>query len=132
MSEISETIRAAQADPTSERLEAMWRAVFGLPAWYFLPAETDGPTTPLVARIDDGDWVLAFTHVRPLNTFAAQRGLRSPDGELPLLPLSPREAYGKLEEVADHVDGLWFNPATEFSFRAPNAALEEFARRFLG
>ncbi len=131
MSEISDKIRAAQADPSTEELETMWRAVFALPAWYFLPAVAEGPSTPLVARIDEGDWVLGFTHLRALNAFAAAQGMRTEEGEVPMLPLSPREAWEKLEEVADHVDGLWFNAGTDLSFRAPNVALAEFASRFL-
>lgn len=131
MSEISDKIRAAQSDPSTDNLETMWDGVFHLPAWYFLPAVQEGPSTPLVARIDEGDWVLGFTHLRALNAFAAARGMRTEGGEVPMLPLSPAEAWEKLEEVAEHVDGLWFNAGTELSFRAPNAALARFADQFL-
>lgn len=131
MTEIADTIRVARSDPSTENLETMWDAVFALPAWYFLPVAQEGPSTPLVARIDEGDWVLGFTHFRPLNEFTRDRGMRSESGEVPMLPLSPSEAYDKLREVAEHVDGLWFNATTDLSFRAPNAALDEFAGRFL-
>lgn len=130
MTEIGDLIAIAREDPTTENLEQMWRKVFALPAWYMLPA-SEGPTTPLVARLDDGDWIVAFTHFRPLNAFARERGLRDEAGEIPMLALSPVESMRRLAEVTAHVSGLVFNLGTDLAFRAPHDALDDFSARFL-
>ncbi len=130
MKEITAAIRNARDEPTSQNIEAMWRRVMGLPAWYLLPAALDAATTPLVAQLDDGDWIVAFTHFRALNEFARERGMRSDTGEVPMLALQPGEAVERIRELSDHVAGVVFNPGSELAFRAPVAALLDFVARF--
>lgn len=129
MTEVADAIRRARDAPSSENLEAMWRRVFALPAWYLLPAELDAETTPLVAQVDDGAWLIAFTHFRALNDFTRLKDMRSDTGEVPMLALSPVEAMKQIEEHSDHIDGVLFNAATELTFRTPVAALRELAAR---
>ena len=129
MKEIAAAIRLARDTPSSGNLEAMWRSVFRLPAWYLLPAQLDGPTTPLVAQLDDGDWVVAFTHFRALNEFARERGMRSDQGEVPMLALPPVDAAAQIEGHADYIDGVVFNPGGELAFRATIPALRALVER---
>lgn len=130
MREVAEAIRLARDEPTFENLEAMWRHVLRLPAWYLLPAALEAETTPLVAQLDDGDWILAFTHFRALNTFARERNMRSDNGDIPMLAVPPLDAVERISQLADHIDGILFNLGTDLAFRAPPNALTEFARRF--
>lgn len=130
MKDIVSAIRAAKEAPTTENLEQMWRRVFRLPAWYLLPSGLEGPVTPLVARQDDGDWVLAFTHLRALNAFGRSANMRSESGEIPMLALPPTEAAEHLDAVAEHVTGISFNVGSELAFRAPLAAIREFREQF--
>lgn len=122
MIEIADLIQRAREEPTTDNLRAMWHKVFALPVWYLLPA-AEGPTMPLVLQAEDGAWVVAFTHFRPLNEFARAHGLRNDAGEVPMLPMPPAEALDRLEEVAEHVRGVVFNPATELTFRSTVDAL---------
>lgn len=131
MKDVTTAIEAAQNEPTKENLAVMWRRVFRLPAWYLLPSKLDGPATPLVARLDDGDWVVGFTHFRALNEFAREHGMRSEDGEIPMFAMPPQEAMEKLAEVRDHVTGVLFNPGTDFAFRSPMEALFTLAADLL-
>ena len=131
MKDIVTLIRTAREEPTSENIETMWRHVFAIPAWYFLPSQLDGPATPLVAQVDGGNWLVAFTHFRALNEFARERGMRSDQGEVPMLALSPAESCVRVREVAPHIDGVVFNLGSDLAFRAPPEALAEFASRFV-
>jgi len=131
MKDIATTIRTARQNPSSENLEAMWQAVMRLPAWYFLPAALGEETTPLVGELDDGRWLLAFTHFRALNDFARVRDMRSTAGEVPMLALSPTAAVAHLGDVAAHIEGVAFNLGGDLVFRAPTQALLQFAERFL-
>lgn len=127
--ELKDRIELAKREPTTENLQAMWRAVFVQRAWYFVPAG-GGETHPMVAELDDGVWLLAFTDFRRLNAFARERGLRDESGDLPMLVLAPPVAMRKVREFAKHLDGVLFNVGTDQSFRAPVAALEQFAEHF--
>lgn len=131
MKDIAAAIRTARDEPSSENLETMWRHIMRLPAWYLLPASLDGPTTPLVAQLDDGRWIVAFTHFRALNEFARENEMRSDTGEVPMLALPPAEAVDRVREVAAHVDGIVFNASTDLALRAPTDALQEIAERLL-
>lgn len=130
MKDIVAAIRLARSEPTSANLEAMWHHVVHLPAWYLLPAALDVETTPLVAQLADGNWIVAFTHFRALNDFARERGMRSDTGEVPMLALPPADAIERIVEIAEHVDGVAFNLGGDLVFRAPVAALVEFCERF--
>ena len=107
----------------------MWQSVFIQRAWYFLPA-AGGETHPMVAEIDSGVWVLAFTDFRRLDLFGRTQGLRQGSDELPMLVLAPPVAMLKIREFADHIDGVIFNAGTDLSFRTPVSALEQFAEHF--
>jgi len=53
MHEIRDYVEQARRHPTTEHLEQLWSAVFGLTAWYFLPgSEVPGPSTPMVVDLD--------------------------------------------------------------------------------
>lgn len=131
MNDIASKIRQARTDPSTDNLETMWEGVLRLPAWYFLPASLNDETTPLVAELDDGRWLVAFTHFRALNEFTRVRGMRSDTGEVPMLALSPSAAIAHIEGIAPHIAGVAFNLGGELVFRAPTAALMQFAERLL-
>ena len=130
MKDVVAAIRDAKDEPSTEKLEVMWRRVFRLPAWYFLQASAEGPATPLVGRLNDGDWVLGFKHFRAINEFGRDAGMLSEGGEIPMLALPPSDAIDHLREVAEHVAGIQFNIGGELAFRAPVAALLQFAEQF--
>ena len=131
MKDISAAIQTARDEPSRENLEALWQHVMRLPAWYLLPAQSEGESLPLVAELADGPYVVAFTHLRTLNAFAVDAGMRTESGDLPMLPLAPAEAVARIVEAGDHIDGAVFNPASDLVFRAPTQALAAFAERFI-
>ncbi len=116
MNDVGDLITMAKDSPSTKNLEAMWLRVMALPAWYLLPAN-EGPSTPLVLQLEDGDWVVVFTHVRPLNEYAAARGEENID----ILPIAPTEVLARVDDVAEHVSGFVFNPTTAMAFRAPRS-----------
>jgi hypothetical protein len=123
-------VEEARREPTSENLQKMWQAVFVQRAWYFVPAG-EGETHPMVADLDDGVWLLAFTDFRKLDLFGRANGLRDEEsGEIPMLVLAPPVAMRKIQEFAKHLDGVVFNAGSDLSFRAPVVALEQFAEHF--
>lgn len=128
---IHESIRAAKREPSTENLEEMWRAIFTLKAWYFLPAaEEEGPNRPMVAELDGEPWLPIFTDVRHYRSFAEGAGRRVDDGEMHALLLDPGESMERIAGVGDAVRGVVFNPASREAVRAPLEALDEYARHF--
>ncbi len=131
MIEIRDLIATARQTPTEIHIEALWKAVFLLGAWYFLPAsETPGPTSPMVVMHDDGAWLLAFTNFRRLSKFESTVGRRLPNGNINMLVLDPLMSMRLIVEHADHITGVIFNPDSEETFRAPTSALIAFAKHF--
>lgn len=129
--EIRDYVTRARREPSTENLEALWRAVFMLQAWYFLPSRSDeGPAFPTVSEIDGDHWLLAFTNVRRLKEFARSVDRLNEDGSVPMLVLDPGESMQKILSVADNIDGVIFNIDSEATFRAPVEALEGYARHF--
>lgn len=129
--QIRDFVARAKSNPTTENLEALWRATFMLKGWYFLPSEdAEGPTHPTVVIVDDDPWIIAFTNVRRLEAFAADQGRMAEDGEVHLLVLDPGESMEKILAVRDTVTGVLFNPGSPETYRAPVEALEQYARHF--
>ena len=130
MLEIKDHIARAQSDPTDANIEALWRAVFQLQVWYFLPSDVDGPSTPMVLVIDDRPWLVAFTNFRRLRDFLREQDLLGGRADVPMLLLNPKESMQKIRENVEHIEGVVFNPRTEERFRAPAGALDQFAAYF--
>lgn len=129
--EIKDYVARAKAEPTTERLQEMWRAVFLLQGWYFLPAQRqDGPAFPTILELNKEPWVIIFTNVRELKHFARTQGRAHPDGSVPLLVLNPLESMRKILAVKHTLQGAIFNPDSDATFRAPMEALEAYARHF--
>lgn len=129
--EIKDYVDRAKNEPTRERIEEMWRAVFLLQGWYFLPSRSDdGPAFPTVVEIDKEPWVLIFTNVREIKTFARQQGRSTSDGSTPLLVLDPLESMERILAEKKTLAGAIFNPDSEATFRAPLEALEAYAHHF--
>lgn len=129
--EIRDYVQQAHEEPSTENIEALWRAVFTLKAWYFVPAsDEEGPTRPMVTVLDGQHWMPAFTGVRTYRAFVEETGRASDDGELHGLLLDPGEAMQRIVEVREAVTGVVFNPGTSITFRAPVDALEEYALHF--
>jgi hypothetical protein len=129
--ELHEYISQAKQDPSRQNLREMWRRMFMLKGWYFLPAEDrEGPNRPAVLQFDDGAWLPICTDVRRLRALADRAGRLSEDGEMNILVMDPRESMGRITEVSQALEGVVFNPGTQASVRAPVAALEEFADEF--
>ena len=129
--EIRDYVAQAQADPSTENIEALWRAVFMLQAWYFLPSDNEeGPAYPTVSEIDGKPWLLAFTNVRRIKQFARQAGRDNPDGSVPMLVLNPGESMRKILAVKEAIEGVVFNIDSPATFRAPVEALEGYAQHF--
>ena len=129
--EIRDYVARARREPTTENIEALWKAVFFRQAWYFLPSSNpEGPARPTVSQIDGRPWLLVFTHVRQLKEFARQAGRLNDDGSAPMLPLNPAESMAKILEVASSIEGVVFNIGSEATFRAPVKALKAYAQHF--
>ena len=129
--EIRDYVAQAKKAPTTENIEALWRAVFMLQAWYFLPSTTaEGPAYPTVSKIEGEPWLLAFSNVRRIKEFARAAGRGDDDGSVPLLVLDPGESMGRILEVADQIEGVIFNIDSQATFRAPVEALEAYAHHF--
>ncbi len=129
--EIRDYVAQAKRDPRTENIEALWRAVFLLKAWYFLPARDDeGPAFPTASIIDGGSWLLAFTNVRRLEEFARTAGREADDGSVPLLVLDPGESMRRILEVRNSIAGVIFNVDSPSTFRAPVEALQAYAEHF--
>ena len=127
--QIREYIEQAQREPTTEHIEAMWRAVFMLKAWYFLPAtDEEGPTRPMVTELEGRHWIPAFTDVRTYRAFVDRQG--SDDEEMRALLLDPGESMERIVEVREAIAGVVFNPRSPIAFRAPVDALESYALHF--
>jgi len=129
--EIRDYIERAHEDPSTEHIEALWRAVFTLKAWYFVPADDrEGPTRPMVTMLGGEPWIPAFTGVRTYRAFVEATGRGGEGDELHGLLLDPGEAMQRITEVREAVTGVVFNPGTAIAFRAPVDALEEYALHF--
>ncbi|MFW5968681.1 MAG: SseB family protein [Persicimonas sp.] len=129
--QIRDYVKRARREPSTENLEALWRAVFLLKGWYFLPAaEREGPNHPAVMVVEGEPWLVAFTNVRRLEEFARGLGRVDDDETLHLLVLDPLESMQKILEVRDSIHGVVFNPDSPSTFRAPVDALEGYADHF--
>lgn len=129
--EVQDYVAQAKQEPTTENLEALWRAVFLLQGWYFLPSRSgDGPAFPTVIMVDEKPWVLVFTNVRRLKAFARAAGRVNPDGSTPMLVLDPGSATDQILAQSQQLGGAIFNPDAEDTFRAPIQALEAYAHHF--
>lgn len=129
--EIQDYVAQAKEEPTTANLEALWRAVFLLQGWYFLPSRSgDGPAFPTVIMVDGAPWVLVFTNVRRLKAFARAADRVNPDGSTPMLVLDPGSATDQILAHRGELAGAIFNPDAEDSFRAPIEALEAYAHHF--
>ena len=124
-------VARARAQPTTEHLQELWRAIFFRKAWYFLPSRADdGPAFPTATAVDGEPWLLAFTSVRYLEELADRTGRRGADGTVPLLVLDPGASMDRILAVGDHLAGVIFNFDTEATVRAPLHALEAYAHHF--
>lgn len=129
--ELRDYLDQARREPTREHLEALWRAVFLLKAWYFVPSRTqEGPDMPLVAMVDGAPWLVACTNVRRLTEFSREQDRLGPTGEVFMLILDPLESMTHILAHRAHLAGVVFNPGSEETFRAPVHALEQYARIF--
>lgn len=128
---IKDYVALARQEPTTENLEALWRSVFMLKAWYFMPAsDQEGPSYPSVANIDGKNWLLAFTNHRRIKEFAKSTDRLNAKGEVLLLVLDPQVSVDRAREVRDHVEGVIFNIDSEEMFRTTIEGLMGFARHF--
>ena len=131
MIEIRDLIASTRQDPTTQNIEALWKAVFLLGAWYFLPASpTPGPTSPMVVVHDDGPWLLVFSNFRQLSQFESTVGRRLPNGNINMLVLDPLMSMRLIVEHAEHIKGVIFNPDSDETIRAPTEALIAYAKHF--
>ncbi len=129
--EIKDYVRNARQNPTTENIQKLWKSVFWLKGWYFLPSESrEGPSNPSVMLVDGEPWLVAFTNVRRLEAFAQATGRAADSGEVFLLVLDPLESMQKILSVRDQIRGVVFNPDSDSTFRAPVQALEDYAHHF--
>lgn len=129
--EIRDYVARAKADPSTAHIQDLWRAVFLLKGWYFLPAESRaGCERPSVMLVDEQAWLVCFTNIRRLKAFSRATGRAAPDGEFYLLVVDPRQAMLQILGLADRIHGVIFNPDSPASFRAPVHALREYAEHF--
>jgi hypothetical protein len=129
--EIRDYVARAKSEPSTENIQNLWRAVFLLKGWYFLPAESrEGSDRPSVMLIDDEPWLICFTNIRRLKAFARSTGQAAPSGEVFLLVLDPQQSMSQIREVSERVRGVVFNPDSPAAFRAPVDALLQYADHF--
>lgn len=129
--QIKDHVARARREPTTENLEALWKSVFMLKAWYFLPAgKKEGPSYPSVVNLEGKSWILAFTNHRRIKEFAASTGRVNERGEVLLLVLDPQQSVERAEEVEGIVEGIIFNIDSDEMFRTTVAGLLGFAQHF--
>ncbi|MBA2661948.1 MAG: hypothetical protein H0U74_06605 [Bradymonadaceae bacterium] len=129
--EIRDHLARAKRAPTTQNLETLWRAVFMLQAWYFLPAtDAEGPSHPSVTLVEGQAWLLAFTNVRRVKEFARAAKRVNTKDEMFLLVLDPLQSIERIREAGEHIEGVIFNIGSDETFRTTTEALEGFARHF--
>lgn len=129
--EIRDYVARAKANPSTEYIQDLWQAVFLLKGWYFLPAESrEGCERPSVMMVGGEPWLVAFTNIRQLKAFSRATGRAGANGEFYLLVIDPRQAMHQIIEIADHIEGVIFNPDSPATFRAPVHALLQYAEHF--
>lgn len=129
--EIRDYVARAKADPSTEYIQDLWRAVFLLKGWYFLPAESrEGCERPSVMLVGDEPWLVCFTNIRQLKAFSRATDRAAPGGEFYLLVIDPHQAMHQIIELADRIKGVVFNPDSAATFRAPVHALRDYAEHF--
>lgn len=129
--EIRDYVARAKAEPTTENIEQLWRQVFLLKGWYFLPAESrQGCERPAVMLLDEEPWLVCFTNIRRLKDFTRRTGRAAPNGDFFLLVLDPFRSMQQIAAIADRIRGVVFNPDSPGTFRAPIDALQDYARHF--
>jgi hypothetical protein len=128
MIEIRDLVDLARQQPTDANIEALWKAVFLLRAWYLMPARPEDPNSyPLVTLVDGQAWLLAFTNFRRLRDMQRSIGRA---GDSKMLMLDPGQAMDQILSVRKHIRGVIFNPESDESFRCEVDALEAYARHF--
>lgn len=128
---IKDHVARARQEPTTENLEALWKSVFMLKAWYFMPSsDQEGPSYPTVVKIEGKTWLLAFTNHRRIKEFAKSSGRLNARGEVLLLVLDPQQSVDRAREVQEFVDGVIFNIDSDEMFRTTTEGLLGFAKHF--
>lgn len=129
--EIRDYVALARAEPSTERIKQLWRAVFLLKGWYFLPAESrEGSERPAVMLVDDEPWLVCFTNIRRLKAFSSATARTAPNGDFFLLVLDPQRAMRQIINISEQIEGVVFNPDSPETFRAPVEALVQYAEHF--
>lgn len=111
---------------------ALWRAVFELEYWVFVPQGELPNLQPLVGVIDDRPMVLAFTDATRARDAAILHGIVGIEDSAELLAIPPdsfTEAAGQYEALG--VFGVLVNEG-ENGFYAPLDRLEAIRRNALG
>lgn len=60
-------------------MDVLWRALFGLPEWYFA-VFPEGPISPFLSTVKGNRWAFAFTDPSHLRYFLEQQNLLPSDG----------------------------------------------------
>lgn len=128
---VERLIKGARQEPSRDNLIEMWRHLFFLKAWYFMPNRTtEGPAEPVLIDGHDGNILPAFTSVRRLRDFCEATGRTNETDDVPLLGLSPLEAVDNTRQHREAIDTVVFNPDTEISVSCPTEALIKYADYF--
>jgi hypothetical protein len=123
--------REAGADDQAAQ-SALWRAVFELEYWVFVPQGEPPNLQPVVGVIDDRPMVLAFTDATRARDAAILHGIVGIEDSAELLAIPPdafTDAAGQYEVLG--VFGLLVNEG-ENGFYAPLDRLEAIRRNALG
>lgn len=114
---MAQAIAGATPESKPAALDALWRAVYAVDLWYFLGRGQDKALRPLVTKIEDRTFVLAFLDADAPPRFAAEQKLAEPGQNVPVLSLPPEGAVLALlpmiqqgvQSILFHVDGESFH-----------------------
>jgi hypothetical protein len=108
--------------------QALWKAAFELPCWYFLGVGEGDDMQPLCAVAEGHAHLLAFTDEERAQSAADARGEREPAAVVHMEIADAIDYCRALDEAQDVV-GMFFNNG-QYGFGAPLLAIIDRYKRF--
>ena len=117
-------------DPTPEKAQRLWRAAFGLKAWYLLLTETPRGFLPYIGTHEGRTYVAVWTDMGTLSTYTESPTVAAAGRELRymMIPL-PQAVEHLLGYEEQGIDGVRFNPPLGWS--VPFATLRAVAEHLM-
>jgi hypothetical protein len=121
-----------RSDGSRESMDRLWRAVYALKQWHFVPRGEMEPNTirAFVGEVDGKPYVFAFTDDRRAHAFAVRQKLQTSEGAFGILSMQTRAAVNYVHRLGEQgVFGILFNDGPS-GFFAPIGNVLPMARYF--